>query len=410
MFTEDCINRSHGTGALLLRYFDGYPTQMLSNLFLNRRGEPEWDASVEVPRDPPHRSSLPRGLDIATRAYNALASRVPQCRLPLLQRPPRIHAIAPALRFAPDLLFSSAFSVAGLEAVSRLIEELPRDIPLIQQFFDFLPSASIGFSSRLSLVVRRASLLWAVTPALAAEVHRRTGRRVDVVPSLHTALPVPQKLLHREAGIDFDAVVVGNFLMKDGAVLLDRIWGECRKEVHGLGPIHWFAHERSYTAIRTTLEGNLVWGGFLNPSDLEARIAQADLSVVVTNIGEFAGDDFARYSLPTRITEPLAAGVPLFAIASPDTAVSGLIREHNVGDVSSLSSSRPALRPLINLVRDRQRRATMGDNALRYAASNMDVRAYRNSLLAAFDELATPAIRDQRPSAAIKSAGPRAKS
>lgn len=377
VFTEDCLNASHGTGALLMRYLDGYPQERLCNVYLRQRNEPAWPQAFEAPRLPMPRSSFPQPLSLGTRLWNLMVSRVLKRRwLPLVERPPVFLPVEQEfarLGFRPEVVFTSAFSLSGLKFAKHLRDQLPRSVPVVQQFFDYFGSTPLGFGAALRDAVSGCTKLWSVTSAIAADVQQRTGREVQVVPSLHMALPDIQKNRHVEAGPEFKAVTVGNFQSRDVLEAVKRVWSGCRREIHGLGPLRWLAHEGAFKSLEPWLGEDIEWAGFFQGEKLLEVLTDADLCFVPVNSGTKACDDFARYSLPTRVTEPLAAGLPVCAMASADTALSMYLNEHEVGATMTSSETRV----LIDLIRERSRRERLSQAGCAHARTHFGIENHR---------------------------------
>ena len=383
VFTEDCLNASHGTGALLLRYFEGYPPERLANVFLRRRHEPAWKLACEAPRQPAPACAWPWPLAAGTRLWNMVASRLPGRPFPCVERPPQflpvMHKFA-EMGFQPDVVLTSAFSLSGLEFVSQLGGELAGRTPVVQQFFDYFCSTPLGFQPALRRAVAHCSEIWAVTDTTVASVRTRTGRSVEFVQSLHLQLPPNRKSVYAEAGPQFRAVTIGNFQSPAVLVATARLWATCRRAVPGLPPLQWYAHPESHRGAAAWLTPDIQWVGFLQGPEYFAALERADLLLAPVNIGARAGDDFARYSLPTRVTEPLAVGVPVVALASPDTALSSYLTRHELGLAVTLSVNGECPPELLALIRDKAQRAALGQRAVDHAHRHFDIGPYRTQL------------------------------
>lgn len=383
VFTEDCLNASHGTGALLLRYFEGYPAERLANVFLRRRNEPAWKLACEAPRLAAPACVWPQPLALGTRLWNMVVSRLPGRPLPCVERPPVFLPVSSKLDemgFQPDVVFTTAFSLSGLEFVDRLGAELGGRVPVVQLFCDYFGSTPLGFQPALRRAVNRCSKLWAVTEATAENVRARTGRSVEFVPSLHLRLPPNRKPAHAEAGSGFRAITIGNFQSPAMLVAVMRLWAACRRAVPGLPPLHWYAHPESHRGAAAWLTPDVQWAGFLQGAEYFTALERADLLLAPVNVGLRAADDFARYSLPTRVTEPLAVGVPVVALASSDTALSGYLTRHELGLAVPLGANGACPPELLALIQDRPRRLALGQRAVAHARSHFDIEPYRERL------------------------------
>lgn len=379
IFTEDCLNGSHGTGALLQRYLEGFPTTRLCNLYLRRRGVPDLSQSFEIPQLPLPATSLPPVSAWCTRIWNLVASRLAVGRFPMFERPPVIMPLRSsfdALSFVPDVIFTSAFSVSGLQVIPRLREAFPK-VPIFQQFFDYFGSTRIAFAEALSSAVACCTRLTAVTPEIAVSVQRITGREVAVVPSFHLRLP-DRVRIQREVSTDgLQAVVIGNFQNLRVLNSIRRVWAHCRSVVPGLQPLRWYCHESSFRSLESQLGTEIVWGGFHRGDAYLEELCKADLCVVPINSDVVARDDFARYSLPTRVTEPMAVGLPVVVLASPDTALTRYVRDHSVGFALSMDNPVRAAAGVLAILNDKAGREAVGLRALQHARDAFGIDAWK---------------------------------
>jgi hypothetical protein len=73
------------------------------------------------------------------------------------------------------------------------------------------------------------------------------------------------------------------------------------------------------------------YAGFLDGQEMIDALMEADLALVPFNVTASAEHDYARYSLPSRLTELVAVGVPILCIASADTPVARYLSQNRVG-------------------------------------------------------------------------------
>jgi hypothetical protein len=266
--------------------------------------------------------------------------------------------------------------LSGLKYVQHLRSEFP-EARLVQQFFDYFRSTPLGFADAVRGAVKSAAMVTAVTSSIAADVGQLTGRSIEVRPSFHMKLPMVRKEKHRALSEGFEAVVIGNFQNVSMLLAVREIWRQMMDQVPGVGPLKWFAHEGAMKSLAGQLGEEIEWAGFYQGAAFLDRLKEADLCVVPVNVGTKADDDFARYSLPTRVTEPLALGLPVVALGSPDTALCRYLADHRVGR-SCIAGPSAAVPLLSELSGDAELRRQLGDEGRAHALECFDVKAYRS--------------------------------
>jgi hypothetical protein len=151
---------------------------------------------------------------------------------------------------------------------------------------------------------------------------------------------------HRNVGADFTAVMLGNSHMPWVLDRLRAVWPEVRRQ-HGVGPIRWFAYPTSVLYVERAgvrVGPDIEYFGYLSDRVLHEHLCAADLAIIPFNIADEPEYGYARYSIPSRLTEFLNAGLPVFAAAgrAPRRIVSSDITESAAAARSQMpNASRP---------------------------------------------------------------------
>jgi hypothetical protein len=157
--------------------------------------------------------------------------------------------------------------------------------------------------------------------------------------------------------------MVGNFYNPKVVDFIREVWSRARTRLPRLGPVEWYV---SPARVQALLDGgfdpgvDFVWRGFFGGQQLLGKLAQADLGLLALNHEPQASSDYLRYSLPSRLAEFACAGVPLFAVASPDTPLARFIARHGIGRTSTGPDPARVADDLVAFIEDRAARGAAG--------------------------------------------------
>ncbi len=138
--------------------------------------------------------------------------------------------------------------------------------------------------------------------------------------------------------------------------VLREAWVTCREVMPSLPAIDWYVQPADAQALVNAggeLGGDIQWRGSHDNEALCTRLAEADLAIVPVNSGASATNGVARFELPARLADLCRAGLPILAIASPDTAVARLIDAWQCGVVVSGQDTLALAARVIELAGDR---------------------------------------------------------
>ena len=188
----------------------------------------------------------------------------------------------------------------------------------------------------------------------------------------------------------FTAVITGNVWKPQ--LLLDELckaWQWVGDQLGGIRPIQWFAHPDSINHIKSQgveLKPEIEYAGFFPVAEFKEKLYNADMSIIPFNYKEYPETDIAKYSLPSRITEISAAGLPIFLMAGSRTETARYVTENGIG-VSAAPINREQFRKsLLDFVKNRELRAKCGCKGRELAEREFDIIKYRSFL---YNRLAT---------------------
>lgn len=351
ILTHETLNESHGTGVLLKRYFDHFPPSHLFNFCRNETGQP-WLANSAVLT-----GAAPTGLAVRQ----------------ILDR----HG------FVPDLVYATAFNENDLPLLGAVLRSLPSAVPVVQHFMDYVPHDTVAFEAEFKPMLSRVTQIWALTESMRAMIAARMGRDVELVTALQQEVPALWKGEHRLVGPGFRTVLLGNLWQPWVLPILRDAWREVRSTLPGVLPIEWYVHPQRVQAVMDAgcdPGFEIVWRGFITGQALQERLREADLAVVPFNRESTAANDYARYSLPSRLTELASAGLPLFAIASPDTEPARFVARHEIGRAAAGPDPAAITTALVDFLRDTAARERAGAAARRLAEREFQLAPFQEWL------------------------------
>ena len=392
VFSEGALSRSHGTGTIFQRNFSAYPPEKLTNWFIGLSEDPLLPSSLNLN---PHR--WPRGnfsppTTLLAKLWNRLGAR-PAGRSWCV--PVNHAALTAAARAQPgnfDLVYAIVLTREGLDALRAVLDGLGRRVPVVLQIQDFFPRAHFGFWSAMQKLAPLVTEAWVVAPSIARDLAPHLpGKTIRVDPLFNIELPWAPKSDYRSFGPDFRTVVLGNFWNPALLADLKSIWLRCRRDLPGLPPISWHCHPAGLARVAGagfSPGPEIVPGPFLSGGALTGLLRDTDLAIIPFSRESVPRTDYERYSLPSRITELAAMGVPVFCLTGADTPLSDYVTQRGIGRSAPAAATEAAALLLVALIRDATLRATLGHAARAVAEREFPIGAYQQSLYTRFATLA----------------------
>ncbi len=273
------------------------------------------------------------------------------------------------------------------------------DVPAYWSFWDFHETEKfekLEMRSRFSALLHRAVRVDAISEPLAEKVSELAGLPVPVENFFCSPLP---SMGNRQANGEGNLcpVVVGNVWLKEAFHAMVWLAAAARTRCPELGPVRWFCHPTSLQRLGLDagcLPAGLVHGGYA-PDPLAEALVASSFCLVPVNGPSAADIDYARYSVPSRIAEVFASGLPAVAIADERTALAGYLAKTGGGISISPSDPEKAIASLVDFVKARGERERMSAAARRYAEENFVQVDFKEKLFARLESIA-----ERRPAAA----------
>lgn len=365
ILTYETLNSTHGTGVLLQRYFADFPAEKLFSVCHTATGQPWLTQSLVLPAvgSPSDRAA-------------SLASQLN------------------AAGFTPDLIYATAFNELDLELLETVLRVSPAGTPVIQHFMDYMPHDAAAFDATYLAFGGKIADTWALTDGLARELERRYSRRVRLVTALHQAPSLQWKTTHPDAASEVRPLILGNLWQPWTLPVISRIWSQCRAAIPGLRPIDWYVHPARVQAIIDAgyeIGDDVVWRGFYSGNALHERLRQADLAIIPFNTTAYAEDGYTRFSLPSRLTELCGAGLPIFALASPDTEPARFLATRGCGIAATGVNETATARLLVDVLRNAETRQRLGARAREIAETEFALGPFQAELLGTLSRTASRA-------------------
>jgi hypothetical protein len=160
------------------------------------------------------------------------------------------------------------------------------------------------------------------------------------------------------------------------------LWRECQDQIPGLAPVQWFCHESGVRRLMS--EGvefgpEIEWLGEVAENRLHETLRNADLAIIP--FGTNANTDYARFSVPSKIGDLAAIGIPMVVIAGSRTATARHVTEYDVSELlTELTASCWSMR-VCEIIRSADERARLSAAALQYADQYLSQNKFKNKIL-----------------------------
>jgi glycosyltransferase involved in cell wall biosynthesis len=373
------ISLAHGTGTVLIKQLAEYPRAKMANVFTFPYGEVWLEKSLWLLKDD----------NLKTRVIYAAMQIKQALRGERVADGYYYKHVAKGLaklRFSPDILYANPAKYEDLSSIIELRKSY--QIPTIIYFQDYTFQLEEDFYSDLRRVLsdRQTKEIWALTPEIASEIEDKTG---IVVKDQHIEIGSQKKTRFNAFGENFKTVIMGTIYSVETVKFLKRLWAMMKESLPELSPIEWLAHPKALKRIEKNIriEPEIQYRGFLQGEELNEKLLSADLSIIPVNVGRKAEDSIAQYSLPSRISELAVLGVPMFVIASPDTATARYIQRTGIAICESADNLEACKSKIVEFMKNQTMREAFSQKAREYAEKNLDIKRYREELYHKFVEL-----------------------
>ena len=387
LVSADSISMAHGTGAALLRFFAGYDTTKLANVFLNDLAGCAIRQHVKAePMVPGWRSY---SVKAATRVLKLFKRDVSRW-VPFACQP--VRPVLEKMGFEPDLIYGNCLGFNDLSLLLQLAMEYNGQVPVIQHFQDYFTEPHREFYNVMAEMLPYCDAVWTLTESIAADIESRFEASAEVMHVFKSEVPPDFKAIHRQMDSSFRVVLVGNFGSHFVLHDVKRIWRMTEQRMPGLRPFQWIAHPASAGRIANAgveIGPEIEFAGFKAPGrELHETLMQADAAIIPLNSESEPQTDYERFSIPSRITEMALAGLPIFCLAGPATETRRYVEKNGIGVCVNGSEGDQLFLKFWDLLSQHELRAKLGLQARRFAEVEFDLKEFQPRFLSMLTETA----------------------
>ncbi len=369
LLTDEMIDMSHGTGAVLLRHLETYLQNNLANICTMKikDGQPGVGNTLVINRA----DLVPNGIHRTIRSIRQWLQKI---------------------EFDPQVIYSHFYSARGLLLLRHLEESFTRPLPTIQYFHDFRNENGLNIESEIRKTAPYFSETWAVTETIAEKVSDIIGEPVATVSTFRCRIPSEFKKKHADLNKNIHVVMLGNIWLPQLLNDIRDTWKWIQNQTGCVKPISWICHPGTIWRItnkKIDLGQEVKWLGFLPNDQLLSTLQQADFAIVPVNRDKIPEDDYATYSLPSRITELASVGLPMFFAAGPGTETWKFVEKTRIGICSPPSDETEFRSALLSFMQNRGLREEYGRRSRQLAETKFDIDRYRQFLFDKFNTLCT---------------------
>jgi glycosyltransferase involved in cell wall biosynthesis len=379
--TDQAIGPSHGTGTLLMRYFGDEQSVQVFNVCSMLTA----DSGVFPTAVLPDRSGGIR------RALGKLR-RLEFSEIPgIFSNHSYESAVRKTLDFDPDLLWVIVCSRGGLRVAADVVQRFPGR-SVYCSFWDLVFLGQLDqprAKQNLEYLCQRALRIDAISDPLAREITRRTGRAVDVENFFCADLPERATIDRLVSAGDCRLVIVGNIWIKDAYRAMLQVIEKARSMSPQVGEIVWYCHASSLARLGISerrMPLGLVPGGHL-AQGLTRKLLDFDLCIVPINGSRSRAEGYCRYSIPSRVSELFAAGVPIFSIGDSGSAFAEYLEQTGAGVHASAEPLNRAASKLVELIESPELRRAMGLAGRSYAEAHFESVRFRAKLMVRLESI-----------------------
>jgi hypothetical protein len=374
LVTEGAIDVTHGTGVQLSRIFGTYQPSRILHVLPEGLGSGPFDC-VKVAK----------GSDLGVRVWNRLSQRLLGRTV---QRRPRFipSSIEPSVsRFDPDLVLGVVYTNDGL-LLMRAVLETARASRAVLWFQDLqLVANSDGSVPELQDILNDLNEIWTLSPLMLEWLEGAVGGwpahlGTEVQPGWCVPVSDQYHRTHKSYSPTFRCIMLGNIWDHRMLSVTKELWRECQHQIPGLAPVQWICHE---SGVRRTMSQGIEFGpeiewlGEVVEDRLHETLLSADLAIIP--FGTDTNTDYARFSVPSKIGELGAIGMPMVILAAADSATARYVTDFRVGELLTESERWPErLREIITSVDERAR---LSMSARQYAERYLSQDKFRRKIL-----------------------------
>lgn len=386
---SEALTLSHGTGMMFARHFSKYPRSKVVDVHYQTFANRYHFQRIVVPR-----------YELTYAPWNAPYLKNINMCLKGEERVPGTSLIYHNKVFEPininwdeyggppEIIYSTCFSAADFAFLHHVYRSLPKKVPIIQHFLDLDLTNYHDMVSLYNELLPAFVAVWALTRPIWYTVAQFSFKTPEMVQALHQPLEKNYEKKYQKFSKNFRPLMIGNIWSGYAFKTLQNLWANCQKDLQNLPAINWTGHPRRFTEhshvnIDMTVGDKdpvIRNGGFLTNRDLKKHLKEADIAIVAFTGEHVDREHYTTFSLPSRIGDYCANGLPLVVLSRKGTEPWRLVEENKMGLTLDPSDLDFALKQLKNFILDENWRAECGKNARKFAEKELNLTTYQNAL------------------------------
>jgi glycosyltransferase involved in cell wall biosynthesis len=391
----EALTGSHGTGQMFKRHFSHYPRENILDVYFQAFSADLLFPSHFVPaydlRYSPWKTPGLEKFNSALIGKGTLSGKGSLLYQHILFEPPAFDWSCAPL---PDLIYSTSFSFRDLAFLHHIHRSLPKRIPIVQHFLDLNLENYVNFVKIYQELFPYMAEVWALNENMVKAVSKFSARKPKIVQALQQKLPDSSKKTHRPFSPGFKSLLIGNVWSVSAYHALESIWRDAQKKIPLLPAIKWAGPPRRAALLaneKKTLDpkGKIIRDiGYLSDQELVQELENADITVVAFSGAIVDRPYYHRFSLPSRIGDYCAHGLPLVVISGKDTPPYQLVKKYKLGIALDPAEQKQSVKALCDFIKSPEERARCGKNARRFAERELNLETYQQALYPKLSELA----------------------
>jgi hypothetical protein len=381
------IDYSHGSGALLIRYFAEYPKSNLLSICRRSTHDRPFCTTYVGEVKPPTLKNI-----IATfaRGHIVLALNKLKNYIQAYKREPKIRQALQ--QFQPDLFLIITHSSKGFELADQIINFSPKT-PTMYLLWDLLLDIPRWYPQEaekiMQKVVQNASAIEVISETMIEDIAALSqGQPPQVKNFFGCTLPSTYKDQHPELNQGVQPILFGNIrLQRHSFHLIVNMLNKARLAAPGIKEAIWYCHPNALEYLGyspTSLPSGIRYGGGgqYTGHALDQLLCTGDICLIPFNDEDDPKTHYARHSIPSRFSELCANGIPIFLIAGKNTATARYAIAKDCAMVSSPTNYEQLCQDFIDLASSSTQRRDLGQKARLLAEREFDINLVRADFFA----------------------------
>jgi glycosyltransferase involved in cell wall biosynthesis len=295
------------------------------------------------------------------------------------------HSVVSFLKsFSPDFIYTQAGSLAEINFINELHHRF--SIPIVLHIMDdhmksdfnaglFNKLFTNPIHSAFQQLVNNAYIKIGICEAMAIEYSRRYGGKWEF---FHNSVDISKwtnkGILAEKPQEPFKIFYLGKAIFNNAPSLL-----QFAKIIHNLAikgvqvELHLYIVSVK-KSIKKKLEKfkNVYCFSPVSHSEVPRLISGFDLLLLPLAFTK-AGYRYAKYSMPTKMSEYMISGIPTLVFAPSDCALTKYAKKKNVAFICSENNEKSVVSCLKEIISDHEKRKKIAENAIKVAKKSHDI-------------------------------------